>query len=188
MSTFSRPLSFFIFLILLTSSNTLSQSTNARLITKKLFHKICSKARNPSLCLNNLKPLEAKSVVPNSITALGLNSMNMALHQAKTTADLIWQHYRDTDVDKYTIRLRYHICFTIYALDVMNQLTKAKEHMSAGAAKSVKKCISVAVKGVNSCKKGLMKEPYEQSRVVMEANDVFKDVCSIILAICNKVP
>ncbi|KAI3468112.1 hypothetical protein Pfo_024775 [Paulownia fortunei] len=136
----------------------------------------------------SLKSSKGKSLVPNSLAAIGSNSMNMALFQANITTDLIWRRYRGTTVDKLKMRIRYHKCFMKYAVDVMNQLTKANKYMLAGDARSVKNCISVAVKRVNSCSQELMKPPREQSGIILEANDMFTDLCSIILAICNTVP
>lgn len=181
--------SFLMILILLTSinSSTLAQPSNA-IITDELIHRICYQTRNPILCLNNLKSSKGKSLLPNSLAAIGSDTMNMALSHANRTADLIWRRYSGTTVDKREIRLRYHKCFMIYSLDVIDRLTQANKYMLAGAARSVKNCISAAVNQVNFCNKELMKPPREQSGIILESNNMFKDLSSIILAICNKVP
>ncbi|KAL0394182.1 UNVERIFIED_CONTAM: hypothetical protein Slati_4384400 [Sesamum latifolium] len=177
-----------IFLTSSINSPALAAKDKNAVITDELIHTICSQTRKPSLCQNNLKSSKGKSLKPNSIAALGSSSMNMALHHANATADMIWRRYTATPTDKPEIRTKYHNCFMKYKIDVMNQLTKANECMLVGAARSVKNCIKVAVNRVYSCNKELMKPPREQSGSILEANDKLKDICSIILAICNKVP
>lgn len=187
MSTLYFLSSFLIFLVLLTSSinsSTLEQ-TNAT-VTDVLIRGICNQTRNPSLCLNKLNPLKGKSLAPNPVAALGSNTMNMIQSRANRTVALTWAHYRGTTVYKPELRAKYYKCFLKYT-DVMNQLREANRYMLGGTPKFVKKYMLIALDRVNSCDLELIKPPRDQS-AILEANGKFRDLSSIILSICDKVP
>lgn len=129
--------------------------------------------------------LKGKSLPPNGVAAIGSGSLNMAVAQANKTANIIWRRYTNTSRDDIGIRTRYHNCFMIYSVDVNNQLNDAVKYMSDGVAKSVKTCVSTALKRVTSCEKELKRE---LSGLLLNAVNSFKDICSVVLAICNKAP
>ncbi|KAL0311863.1 UNVERIFIED_CONTAM: hypothetical protein Sradi_5585600 [Sesamum radiatum] len=186
MSTLHFLSPFLNFLILVTSST--NSSTSAQIkgtVTDELIRGICIRTRNPSLCLNNLKSLRGKSLLPNPVAALGRNSMYMVLSRANRTVALTWAHYRGTTIHKPEVRMKYYKCFLKYT-DIMKQLRQANKYMLAGLPESVKDYVLVSVNQVNCCNQELLRPPRERSDV-LEANIELKDLCSIILAICNKV-
>lgn len=179
--------SFLIVLILLVtcSINSFASAQTNETITDKLIQGICHQTRNPPLCLNKLKSLKGKSLRYNPVATLGNSSMNEAHSRASRTRDLIWAQYRGTSVHKPEVRIKYHTCFLKYSI-VMDQLKDAMRYMRAGDPKYVKIYITNAVGRVHSCDEDLMK-PHRQQSPVLEANANFKDLCSIILSICNKL-
>ncbi|KAL8063189.1 hypothetical protein ABFX02_01G012000 [Erythranthe guttata] len=177
-----------IILVLVTSPvRTIAFSdTNAR-ITDELINDICSKTKNPSLCLNSLKSLKGGRLFPKPLFVLGAGPMSMAQSHANKTAKVIWDHYHGKPFWKDEIRLRYNRCVVKYA-DAMKQLKEAKKFMLAGEAKSVKHYTLLAVDRVDSCDSELTKLPETNNkRKFLQDNKEFKDLCDIIVGICNKV-
>ncbi|KAL0407687.1 UNVERIFIED_CONTAM: hypothetical protein Sradi_1703100 [Sesamum radiatum] len=172
-----------------TSSAALTPANpKAAKITEELINKICTATRSPSLCLHNLKPLKGNSLLPNSVAALGTSSINQALSQGNATAAMIWARYRAIEKPgaRSKLRLRYYTCFVKYT-DTMKHLKEAKKFAVAGNAKSVKNHVLLAVNRVDLCDDELMKASSREASSLLEANGKLKDVCSIIVAICNKV-
>ncbi|PIN13233.1 hypothetical protein CDL12_14149 [Handroanthus impetiginosus] len=176
---------FLIFLILLTNSITFANPKAT--ITDELINKICSQTKNPSFCLNNLKPLNGKRL-PNSIAALRASSVNKALSHGNSTAALIWARYHAiTELrNESKLRLMYYKCFVKYN-DVMKHLKEAKRFTASGIEKSIKNHIFVVVDRVSLCNDELVKGPKDEVKPILEANEKLKDFCSIIEAICDKV-
>ncbi|PIN06840.1 hypothetical protein CDL12_20613 [Handroanthus impetiginosus] len=137
MRTISLISSFLVFLILLTS--TLAQTNT---ITDESIYEICNHAKNPSLCLKNLRSLNGKRLFPNPIATLGSTSINMAQSRANRTVALTWTHCHGVTLHKPELRMKYYECFLKYA-DVMNQLKQAKKYMVSGATRSVRKRVVV---------------------------------------------
>lgn len=179
-----------LFLILLTSTNvsfTFAAPTNdPKIITDELISTICSQTNNPSLCLANLEPLKGNTYLPKPVAAIGSGSLNKAVSQVYKTADVIWRRYTNTSQHETKLRERLHNCFTIYSVDVKKQLEDAVDYMSNGNGKSVKLCVSSALKRANSCHKNLEKPPSQLTGSVLTAEKLFTDLCSIVLAICSK--
>ncbi|KAK4422215.1 hypothetical protein Salat_1803800 [Sesamum alatum] len=174
-------------IVVICNKNT-SASPKAAKITEELINKICTATRSPSLCLNNLKPLKDSSLLPNSVAALGTSSINQALSQGNATAAMIWARYRALEKTgtPSKLGLRYYTCFVKYT-DTMKHLKEAKKLVVAGDAKSVKNQMSVAVNRVDLCDDELVKASDRNVRTLLDANGKLKDVCSIVVAICNKV-
>ncbi|KAK4412635.1 hypothetical protein Salat_2910600 [Sesamum alatum] len=138
----------------------------------------------------------------------------MAQSHANKTATLIWDQYRGTTtldrVDSCDVELVKplmseankkflqanmkfkDLCDIIVEICNKNSclnlgtLPRYNRYMLAGAPESVKNYVLVSVNQVNSCNQELLRPPRERSDV-LEANVKLKDLCSIILAICNKV-
>ncbi|KAK4401227.1 hypothetical protein Sango_1228800 [Sesamum angolense] len=182
----------FLIVLIIPICSTGSALTPANLkaakITEELINKICTTTRNPSLCLHNLKPLKGNSLLPNPVAALGTSSINQALSQVNATAAMIWARYRAIEKPgaQSKLRLRYYTCFVEYT-DTMKHLKEARKIVVAGNVKSVKNHMFVAVNRVELCDDELMKASSSEVSSLLEANGKLKDICSIIVAICNKV-
>ncbi|KAL0394183.1 UNVERIFIED_CONTAM: Pectinesterase inhibitor [Sesamum latifolium] len=145
------------------------------------------KTRNPSICLNTLDSLRGSRLFPKPLVVLGMAPMSMAQSHANRTAASIWDQYRGTATRMFKLRRMYYNCVLNYA-DAMKQLNKAKKLMLGGEAKSVKNYTLLAVDRVDSCDAELVKPlMLEANRKFLQANMKFKDLCDIIVEICNKV-
>ncbi|KAK6140738.1 hypothetical protein DH2020_025520 [Rehmannia glutinosa] len=161
---------------------------NAR-ITDEIIKDICSKTRNPNLCLNNLDSLRGTRLFPKPLVVLATNPISIAQSHSNRTATMIWDHYRGTPAPKIELKKRYKRCVQKYG-DAMKQLNKAKKLMAAGEAISVKTHTLMAVDRVDSCDVELIKPPstkLQANREFLQANREFKDICDIIVEICNKL-
>ncbi|KAL0311862.1 UNVERIFIED_CONTAM: Pectinesterase inhibitor [Sesamum radiatum] len=145
------------------------------------------RTRNPSICLNTLDSLRGSRFFPKPLVVLGMTPMSMAQSHANRTAASIWDQYRGTATRMFKLRRRYYNCVLNYA-DAMKQLNKAKKSMLAGEARTVKNYTLLAVDRVDSCDVELVKPlMLKANRKFLQANMKFKDLCDIIVEICNKV-
>ncbi|KAL0330449.1 UNVERIFIED_CONTAM: hypothetical protein Sradi_5031600 [Sesamum radiatum] len=190
--TVSLLSSFLIFFIsLVTSSNKVfTHAKPNATATDELIHGICSQTRNPSLCLQTLTPLKGISLLPKPVAALGTKPMNMAQNQARSTHNKIWALHEKIENSTRNPNLikqkqKYYKCHVKFS-DARRRLTEAKMGMQKGNSTSVRFYISMAVNQAGSCEAEFGNPPRPPSAVT---NDFGRlgDVCSIILAICDKV-
>ncbi|KAL0447383.1 UNVERIFIED_CONTAM: hypothetical protein Slati_1866200 [Sesamum latifolium] len=178
-----------IFFIAITFSNNHTPFTYAALepnknVTKEFITAICSKTSNPSLCLDVLNDLIGHPLASTTFSTLVVRPMAVAESRARQTHKMLEDMYRGLIDPNSEVRDRYRRCLLGYD-DVIKFLANAKRYMRRNNDKQVKTYASSAMKRVDSCDKSFARPPQEPL-ALKSANQKFKDLCNIIVVICNK--
>lgn len=181
-----------LFLIILSSSSiTLTSAAPAvvdpnKKVTNEYITNICSKSSDRTLCFDLLKDLIGYPVVKATFATLAIRPMSKAEALARDTYKMI-EGMDATLVDpKREVRERYRKCMLEYST-ATKYLGEARGFMQQrNGVKKVKSYAASAAGRANACDKNFAKPPKIPLNL-KNANQKFKDLCSVIVAICNKM-
>ncbi|CAA0841888.1 Unknown protein [Striga hermonthica] len=172
-------------IILLTAFSNVSPAPLHPVVTPAVIDSICPKASNRSLCRAVLGPAIGRSILFNLTLVLCGPPIRMAQSSATRARGLAWNLEKNTNTTERT-RRKYRMCFSSYK-GVLDKLGKADLYMHVHVqtkTKSVRQEVGLVSGHVESCDKELVGLPRDGSGL-LEANGRIKDLCSIVLAICD---
>ncbi|CAA0838056.1 Unknown protein [Striga hermonthica] len=185
-SYFLRAISL-IFILLYLSDNTSTLPDKNESVTQKLIQDICSKTRNPSLCANNLNPLKGTRLLHRPLSVLATNLISTAKSNAERTVTLFQERLHGMPKAKLELKKKYKNCGKSYT-NVMKQLKTIKTYLTREDMDHVKRYTMMAAGQVRSCDVVLAGPPWielEANIKLLQANREFKDLCEIVVNICN---
>lgn len=177
------------FLIILSSSS-INKITLAntgppiKTVTNEYITKICSKSSNRLLCFYLLRNLIGQPIASVTLATLATRPINNAETLARATHKMIGGMYTSLVNPKSEVRERYRKCISGYSTAIQNLASARGSMQTVGSKKLVKSYVTSAANLVKSCDKNFVKPP-QIPLDLKNANQKFKDLCSVIIAVCN---
>lgn len=185
---------YILFLIVISSSSITPSRAGAsggvldpnKKVTKEYITRICSKSSDRNLCYDLLKDLIGSPVSKVTLETLGMRPMNRATAIARDTHRMIQGMQNNLINPTREVRERYTKCMSEYSI-IMKNLGDARGLLLQNGSKNVvKSYVTSAMGRVKYCDKYFAKPP----RIPLElknANQKLRDLCSVIISICNKI-
>ncbi|GER50602.1 plant invertase/pectin methylesterase inhibitor [Striga asiatica] len=175
------PMIFLIVILLTTFSNYASPAPLYPVVTPVIIDSICAKASNRTLCRAVLGPAIGRGILFNPTLVLCGPPIRIARSSAMQARGLAWSLEKNTNTTERA-RRKYGMCFLSYK-GVLDKLGKAELYMHL-KVQTMTKNVGLVWGHVESCDKELVGPPRDGSGV-LEANGRIKDLCSIVLAVCD---
>lgn len=145
-------------------------------VTDKLIKEICKqRSVKRAFCIANLRPLEGKPLDSPFVKCLGMNTMKLAETYARLVETSMARHRDISGMEASMGQYK----------DVFDLLTQAREAMDQGEVNGVKTHIAGVVRVVKLVRVQL-KEMSTEIAAATRNNEMVRDLCVVILAICNK--
>lgn len=178
------------FLIIISSTSSMSKITLAnapppiKTVTKEYITKICSKSSNRPLCLDLLRNVIGQPIARVTLATLATRPISNAETLTRATHKMIEGMYMSLVNPKPEVRERYRKCMLGYSAAIQNLANARGSMRTLGSKRVVKSYVTSAANLVKSCDKNFAKPP-QIPLDLKNANQKFKDLCSIIVAVCK---
>ncbi|KAK4416584.1 hypothetical protein Salat_2483900 [Sesamum alatum] len=143
----------------------------------KLFTHICPKTKYPKMCFHILK-LSRKTCRASSLRSLAVGSLDIALFQAKTSADML-NILLKRERNRSNRKEHYEDCRDNYKVAV-EKIREAKTKFSRNEFALARMCLEVAAKVPVSCQRAFGDPPAQVTRVNETADALF-DIALVVV-------